>query len=352
MCIALVSILISAVIAQVFARRQIDRFSERAGPPEGVNMGEARGKAIRSMRWGFVIAGIVAILLAFLLSYLLAARISRPLSALTSATRSISGGDYEKRVDVSGGREVAELGGAYNTMAENLERNEKLRRDMVADIAHELRNPLATIRAQLEAVQDEVIEPNMSTMDSLMEDTLLLTRLVGDLQQLSLAEGGQLVLDMTPVDVGETIKGVAARFEGELSRKQISLGLDIAPKLPTVKADELRIAQVLGNLIKNALLNTPSGGMIRLKALQSEAEVTFSVTDTGSGISQEDLPYVFERFYRTDKSRVRATGGAGLGLTIAKSLVQAHGGRIWAESEVGKGTTIYFAIPISKEQGE
>jgi signal transduction histidine kinase len=296
----------------------------------------------------FILAGVLAILLAFILSFLLAERISKPLSELTSATESITGGDYGQRVDVGGGREVEALSRAFNTLSENLERNEMLRRSMVTDIAHELRTPLTTLRGHIEALEDGVIEPDQATIDSLMEDTLLLTRLVEDLQQLSLAEAGQLELDLMPVDVGETIEAAVSRFEPKLSRKKVSLEMEIPPDLPRVKADQLRVTQVLNNLVQNSLVYTPEGGSITVGAKRSGEEVVFSVSDTGAGVSRKDLPYIFERFYRTDKSRARATGGTGLGLSIAKSLVEAHGGRIWAESEGEEGTAIFFTLPVSK----
>jgi signal transduction histidine kinase len=352
LCVALACILVSALLANVLSQRQIDRYvrevephmggPQQPGPPHQPPPPERP----RNINLIFILAGVLAILLAFILSFILADRISKPLSDLTAATESIAEGDYGQRVDVGGGREVEELGKAFNTLSENLERNEILRRSMVTDIAHELRTPLTTLRGHIEALEDGVIEPDQATIDSLMEDTLLLSRLVEDLQQLSLAEAGQLKLDLMPVDVGETVRAAVSRFEPKLSRKKISLELEIPPDLPKVKADQLRIAQVLNNLVQNSLVHTPEGGSITVEAKRLRDEVVFSVSDTGPGISREDLPYIFERFYRTDKSRTRATGGTGLGLSIAKSLVEAHGGMIRAESKGEKGTAIFFSVPV------
>jgi len=349
LAVALICILASAMLAGFIARHMIDRWDEEISRGPGrMEQGQAKG-ALRGVTIGFFAAGLLGVLLALLLSIFLANRISKPLSELTDATKSIAKGDYARRVYVRGEREVEELADAFNTLSESLERNEVLRKNMVADIAHELRNPLATLRAQLEAIEDGIIEADKSAIDSLMEDTVLLTRLVEDLQQLSIVEAGRLELDMVLVDPGETVRGVASRFEQEFSQKGISLQLDVAGGLPQVKADQLRLAQVLGNLVKNSLQHTPDGGEIMVRAASSEGEVVFSVADTGSGINEEELPMIFERFYRTDRSRARATGGAGLGLSIARSLVEAHGGRIRAESERGKGTTISFTLPVFTE---
>ena len=300
------------------------------------------------LNWSFVLAGMLGVVLALVLSLILARRISRPLSELTSASREIAAGNYSERVAAGGGVEVRELGDAFNTLAESLERNEKLRKNMIADIAHELRNPLATLKGQLELVQDGKLPAGRETVDSLMEDAELLSRLVDDLRQLSLVEAGQLELDLSAVDVGEPVRSVAARFEHDAAEKEVALVVDLPQYVPMMMADQHRIEQVLGNLVKNALTYTPAGGTIRLGASTTTEEVTFTVADTGPGIAPDELPNIFERFYRADRSRTRATGGAGLGLSIARSLVEAHGGRIRAESEVGKGTVISFTVPFDQ----
>ena len=284
----------------------------------------------------------------------MARRISRPVSTLTSATSTIAGGRYGTKVDVSGGREIEELADAVNTLSVGLERNEKLRKNMVADIAHELRTPLTTLQADVEAIIDGLVDPDPTVLGNLLGDIKVLTRLVEDLQQLSLAEAGQLKLEPSSIQPEELVDEVQKRFANEFSAKGISLDVGVDSGLPMVSVDPLRIAQVLGNLVKNSLVYTPEGGFVRIRASRSGPDVMISVTDNGPGIPDDELPFIFERFCRLDRSRSRKTGGSGLGLTIAKTIVTAHGGRIWAESEVGKGTTITFSlspVPGSDRRG-
>jgi signal transduction histidine kinase len=194
-------------------------------------------------------------------------------------------------------------------------------------------------------MQDGKVPAGREALDSLMEDAVLLSRLVEDLRQLSLVEAGKMELDLVPVDAAETVRSVAARFEHEVAEGGTAIEVRVPLMLPRIRADQNRIDQVLGNLVRNALTHLPPGGLIRLEASTYPGGVLFSVSDNGPGISPEELPYIFERFYRADRSRARVTGGAGLGLSIARSLVEAHGGRIRAESEPGEGTTISFVIP-------
>jgi two-component system sensor histidine kinase BaeS len=310
----------------------------------------ARSQRLRDINISYMITGLLGILLASILSYYLSSRISKPLSELTSATRDIAGGEYGKQVVVVGGRELEELGDAFNALSHGLERNEILRKNMVADISHELRNPLAAQRGYLEALEDGVIDLNQEAVGIIMKHNVSLTRMVEDLRQLSLVDAGQVDLDLMKVEVEETLRLAASGFEHDLDEKGISLGMDIATNPPAVRADLGRILQVLNNLIANALAYTPPGGTITLGAIRQAEEVVFSVSDTGQGLDAEELSNIFERFYRTDRSRARDTGGSGLGLSIAKGLVEAHGGRMWAESDFGRGTTIFFTLPIFTPQ--
>ncbi len=360
--VAIVCIVTSAVLAIVLASREVNKRLEE--PSEQVPVERRPGQptppppprpapgSIPPWLWMvFLFAGMAGLVVAMGLSLWMANRISKPLSELTATTASITEGEYGEKVEVSGGREIEELATAFNTLSEKLERNEKLRQNMVADIAHELRTPLTTLRGDFEAVKDGLIEPDSAVLDNLLGDILVLTRLVEDLQQVSLAEAGQLKLELAQVDTKTLVDDVASRFENEIAGKQISLNIETDPSLMPIRADRLRISQVLGNLIKNSLLHTPEGGSITVSAVQSGREVILSVADTGPGIAPDELPYIFERFYRADKSRMRKTGGSGLGLTIARTLVKAHGGRIWAKSEIGKGTTISFSVPIIHAAG-
>jgi signal transduction histidine kinase len=375
--VALVCLLASALLSSYLSHRQIGEFvqehrsqltstvpTDRSGsyanpqqspypylapaqnPGANPNPPAPRPPRPRNINLGFILAGVLGLVLALVFGFLLAARMSRPLDGLTAATGKIRSGDYRERVDIKGAREVEELGMAFNSLAENLEKNEELRQHMVADIAHELRNPLATLRGQLELLQDGKIEYDKETVDSLMEDAILLSRIVDDLGQLSLVDAGQLEFVFQAVDVARILADVAARFEHDAAGKGVIIELGELACLPEVKADPARLSQVLGNLIRNSLVHTPRDGTIRLGVEKTPGFVVFTVADTGAGIGSDELPYIFDRFYRADKSRTRATGGAGLGLSIAKSLVEAQGGSIRVESEPGEGTSFSFAIPV------
>jgi signal transduction histidine kinase len=297
-----------------------------------------------------VVAGLGAVLLILGLSR----RILAPVEALTAAVQRMEAGDLSQRVEVTSQDEIGELARAFNSMADGLARLEELRRNMVTDVAHELRTPLSNIRGYLEALQDGVIEPERGIIDSLHGEAMLLNHLVDDLQDLSLAEAGHLKLERQPVALADivdrAVEAVRPRVEAERVTVQVDLPEDLL-----VDVDPQRIGQVLRNLLDNALTHTPPGREIAVAARAACPEpgrregqwVEVSVRDTGSGIAAEDLPYVFERFYRADKSRSRATGGAGLGLAIARQLVEAHGGRIWVESTEREGSTFTFALPTS-----
>jgi len=299
--------------------------------------------ANRNLLWGTLIGGLVAVLLAVALSR----RILGPVETLTAAARQIAKGDLSQRVVVKSKDEIGELARAFNNMADGLARQEALRRNMVTDVAHELRTPLSNIRGYLEAFRDGVIEPRAEVIGSVYEEAMLLSHLVDDLQELSLAEAGQLRLEHGPIDLGEILEEAVAATRGQAAAKGIALRLSLPSALPLVEGDPQRIKQVVGNLLSNALAHTPPGGEITAVAQAKEGRVEISVSDTGEGIPAEHLPNIFERFYRVDSSRSRATGGTGLGLAIAKQLVEACGGWIGAESEVGQGTRITFALPVA-----
>jgi len=233
-------------------------------------------------------------------------------------------------------------------MAADLQRTEQLRLNMVADAAHELRTPLSNVKGYLEAIRDGLKEPDAGTIQSLDEEVTLLSRLVDDLQELSLAEAGELTLRCRPEDITGIIERAVAARHPRATAKGISLSADLPDELPRVNVDPDRISQVLRNLLENAVAHTARGGAVSVSAEQQGDRVAVSVTDNGEGIPAEDLPNVFERFYRVDKSRTRATGGSGLGLTIARRLVEVHGGRIEAFSEPGAGSRFTFTIPVAE----
>jgi signal transduction histidine kinase len=231
-------------------------------------------------------------------------------------------------------------------MAGDLERAEQLKRNMVADVAHELRTPLSNIRGYLEAIRDGIKKPDTDTIHSLDEEVTLLSRLVDDLQELSLAEAGELKLVCQEENIGDLIKQTVAGVQAQATTKGLSVSIDLADKLLLVNIDSQRISQVLRNLLDNAVAHAAKGGTITVTARRQANYLEVAVADTGEGIPAEDMPNIFERFYRVDKSRARATGGSGLGLTIAKRLVEAHGGKIEVQSEPGKGSCFTFTLPV------
>lgn len=298
----------------------------------------------RSLLWTGLAAGAAGILLISLLSR----RMLAPVRELSSAARLLGQGDTSQRVSPKGGDEVAELGRAFNSMASDLERAEQQRKMLMADIAHELRTPLSNVQGYLEAIKDGLLEPDGRTIDTVHEQVLQLGRLVEDLRLLALAEAGDLPLHRQPgslVDVLQrTMDGVKPRADA----MGVQLFLEAPDDLPPVEMDSMRIAQVVGNLLENAISYTPQGGKVTVTVALSASNLAMvSVSDTGIGIPDEDLPSIFDRFYRVDPSRTRATGAAGLGLTIAKGLVEAHGGAIYAESTPGEGSRFTFELPLT-----
>jgi len=289
----------------------------------------------RSILLAVLAAGVVALALGALLFFQLTA----PIRQLTAAAHAIAAGDLSQRVVVRSGDELGELAGAFNAMAANLAASEGQRRQMVADVAHELRTPLSVMQANLEAMQDGILPTDAEQLASLHEETLLLGRLVADLRLLSLAETGQLKLELAENDLGELVSRAAERLRPAAEAKGVDLTIEFTPDSPRVRVDVDRFTQMIGNLVDNALRYTPQAGRIELtvgwsgEAGQGRRPIV-GVTDTGSGIAPEDLPHVFDRFYRGDKSRARASGGSGLGLAIVRQLAEAHQGRVWAESPV------------------
>jgi signal transduction histidine kinase len=227
-----------------------------------------------------------------------------------------------------------------------LTRSEQLRRNMVNDIAHELRTPLTNIRCHLETLQDGLAEAGPELMNSLYEEAMLLNRIVNDLQDLTLAESDQLRLQCQPVSLGNEIDLAMSSLRPQASGRGVTLKADVLSDLPLVYADSKRVGQILRNLLNNALMHTPAGGVIKIHAMTKGDEIEVTVRDTGEGIAPEHLHNIFERFYRTDQSRERATGGAGLGLAIVKQFVSLHGGRVGVTSTVGDGSAFVFTLPV------
>ncbi|MDP2731265.1 MAG: ATP-binding protein [Dehalococcoidales bacterium] len=298
----------------------------------------------RFLLWG----GLLAVAIALVITFALSRYISAPIQALTLSAKRLGQGDFSQRVKFNSKGELGELAQTFNSMADDLEQAEELRRKMVADTAHELRTPLSNIQGYLEAIGDGVIEPDSATIHSLYEEVTLLSRLVDDLQDLALAEAGELKMFPQPADISGLIHQAVAGASVQAAVKGVSVAVALPAQLPEVNIDSHRIGQVLRNLLKNAIAYTSQGGSITVSGRQRDGFVEVGVADSGEGIPAEDLPNIFERFYRVDKSRTRATGGSGLGLTIARRLVEAHGGRIEARSEPGKGSNFTFTLPLAE----
>lgn len=296
-----------------------------------------------------LLAGVIAGALALLFGFFLFYQITSPLNALTTAARKIAAGDLAARVANPRDDEIGQVGRAFNAMAEGLAQSETARRNMIADIAHELRNPLGVLQGQLEAMLDGVFPTTNEQIASLHDETLLLARLVGDLRDLALADAGQLQITRQLADLRALIEKTTSAFALQANEKNIALTTPCVENLPRVNIDAQRIEQVLRNLIGNALRHTPEGGAVKIECSVVSGQpsaVSVRVSDTGPGISREDLPRVFERFWRGDKARARAGGSAGLGLAIAQQLIAAHNGTIGVDSETGRGATFWFTLPM------
>ena len=284
-----------------------------------------------------------ALVLSLAAAWLLGRHILGPVEALTEGARRIQRGDLSQRIEiVETNDEVGELASAFNAMATSLERNDDLRRNLVNDVAHELRTPLTRLQAQLEALIDGLAPASEERLRSLHADTLLLGRLVHDLEELARAEAGRLRLDIEDVDVAALLRAAGDAFEG---LRGAGLRLDLQAELPPARCDAQRVRQMVDNLLTNARTHTPTGGSITLESRAHDEHVEVAVRDTGPGLAPDELERVFERFVRVDPSRQRATGGAGLGLAIVAQLAEAQGGRAWVESELGTGARFAFTLP-------
>jgi signal transduction histidine kinase len=320
---------------------------------------------------GSVLAGVIALAVGLLITR----QITQPLGSLTEAARRLAAGQRHQPLAIPREAELAALAHSFNTMAAELDRQEHLRRQLVADIAHELRTPLSVLRLQVESLEDGIEQPTPQMLTSLGNEVHLLSWLVDDLRLLSLADAGQLSLTLEAVDPLAALRSVAAAAEPRARQQQIELRIEHVGALPNVCADPQRLAQVLGNLVENALRYTPAGGVVTLGArtvgdwsLEAYPErrqrsgdhsiaqppisnlqspIVFEIHDTGPGIAPDDLPHIFERFYRADRARSRESGGSGLGLAIVQRLVEAQGGQVDVSSELGKGTTFRVLLPAA-----
>ena len=297
-------------------------------------------------------AALWATAIALLLGILLARTLTRPLRELTAASRAIAQGELEQQVPVRSQDELGELAVSFNQMSADLARANELRRQMTADIAHDLRTPLAVITGYIESLRDGVLEPSPARFDVMYQEAQHLTRLVEDLRTLSLADAGELTLNRLPVAPQGLLERLAAAHQHQAEQQNITLSVQAEPDLPEINVDPERMAQALGNLVSNALRHTPDGGQIILSAQRQTDTVLLMVQDNGKGIAPESLPRIFDRFYREDESRQQWEGESGLGLAIVKSLVEAHGGRVSAISAgISRGSAFLIYLPLAHPAG-
>jgi len=315
-------------------------------PPPGFGANQAG--FLRSVDRGLLLAGLIGLVAALLVAFVLYKRIAGPIVSMTSAATRMRLGDLQQRVAIPGSRdEVAALASAFNAMADGLQEATRQRRVLTADIAHELRTPLTSVRGFLEAIQDGVVEPSPAVITAIHEEVIVLARLMSDLQDLALADAGALRIHRKAQSLGPILEAAVAAHILVAAGRKITLTCGPVASAPReVLVDALRVGQVLRNLILNALLHTPEGGTVNLACDFTATVASISVRDSGRGIPVEQLDRIFDRFYRADPSRDRATGDAGIGLSVARSIVEAHGGTIRVESVVGSGSTFWIDLPL------
>ena len=357
--LALASVAISVgtlvLVLVLLERATTDSFQSYLGHTDSMDqmmpgsdemMGPAERSFINQLRLWLILGGIGGAVLAAVAGVVVAGRITRPLREIGEAANAIAHGDKSRRAPVETSDELGDLAANFNQMAEALAREEATRQQFIATVAHELRTPLAVLQAEIEALQDGVTQPNGERLASLHEETALLNRLVEDLRTLSLADGGELKLELTTTRAGDVIRRAVVAMSEAAAQSGVLLGHDLQSDLPPVVADPDRITQVVTNLLSNAIRHTPSGSEVRVRAFTKRRNLHVEVRDSGSGIPPEALPHIFERLYRVDPSRSRSSGGSGLGLAIAQQLVRAHGGDISAANNEGAGTTVTFTLPL------
>lgn len=309
---------------------------------------------IRRLSQSIYLSAIGTILIAFILGAILSRTITRPVRELTKATHEMAGGKFGQQVPVRSRDEIGELASSFNKMNDDLARSFNLRKQMTADIAHELRTPLSLIIGHAEAVHDGVLSPSKENFEIIREEADRLEQLVNDLRTLSLADAGELSVELQPVEINKLLSDIQSHYLVAFNQKRITLDLEPAPVTLRVRVnlDPIRFSQVLMNILDNALRYTPEEGHVLISTKQNSDLVEINIQDSGNGVTPEDAAHLFDRFYRADASRTRDSerdaGGSGLGLAIAKSIVEMHKGNIWAESEKGKGLKVIIQLPVLK----
>jgi histidine kinase len=327
-------------------------FAQAMGHGSGDMMGQAMSDATRAafvdaVRNALLAASLIAVVTAVVVSLAVSGRIAGPVGRLSTAARRIAGGHYAERVPETGEGEIRDLAQTFNAMAGSLEATERRRMQLVGDVAHELRTPLATLDGYLEGLEDGVIDAKDETWRLLRSETARLTRLVDELAELWRAESHQLSLKIEPVDLVQVCRDVAERFGPLADERHITVAIDL-PAVAVVRADRDRVSQILANYLSNAIRYAPSGTPVNISARIGSGKVAIAVVDQGAGLAPDQLEIVFERFYRVDPSRTRALGGSGIGLAIVRALADAMGGRAWAESDgPGHGSRFLVELPAA-----
>ncbi len=316
-------------------------------PASRDRIGGLEQRFLDRMQQILIIGATLAVGVGLALGAFLSRGLTAPLQRLAAAARAVAGGNLEQRVQTEGSAEIVEVAQAFNEMTAALSESERQRHNMVADVAHELRSPLAVLQGNLRAILDGVYPPSEVEISHLYDETRLLSRLVDDLRELALADAGQLRLHLRPTNVSQVVTSTLESLALAAEAEEVVLNEQTATDLPFVQADPDRVAQVLRNLLINAVRHTPPGGSVTVTAVPTADAVQIAVSDTGEGITPDDLPHVFERFWRADRARTR-TGGTGLGLSVAQTLIEAQGGRMWAESTPGEGSTFRFTLPRTR----
>ena len=360
LAVILIGMIVLVVAIQFTAPTAFNRHMNGMG--QGMGQGQLGQGIGQGMMQGFynefrngvnealAVASVAAVIVAVGVSLALSRRVVAPLQEMTSASRRIAEGKYDERVAVKSVDELGQLGESFNQMATELEQVESMRRQLIGDVSHELRTPLTAIKGSMEGLVDGLLPANAETYQQIHAEADRLSRLVDDLQELSRVEAHAYPLDLREADIAALVETTIKRLTPNARAKRVVLTSSLPRELPHLIADEDRLGQVLLNLTANSIQYTNEGGAVTISAERKNGEIQIAVTDTGMGIPPEHLAHIFTRFYRVDKSRSRASGGgSGIGLTIARHLVEAHGGRIWAESEgEGKGSRFVFTLPLKK----
>ncbi len=360
--VVVLAVVIAAALSEVTTDHQFRQYLQHrqaalnggSPPHNGMMAGSGNGAMmmmtadedfLKQLRSNLLIAALIAAGIGAVLGVAISRTIASPLKTLSIAAHDFAARQWESRVPIQGTLEFSEVARAFNTMADELQRAENTRRNLMADIAHELRTPLTVMQGDLRALLDGVYPLELEEIASLYDETRLLSRLVSDLHELALADAGQLPLKQEPIDIKSILETTVEHFATAAEAQNSTITLE-CENLSPVTADADRVKQVLHNLLANALRHT-TGASVSLSSHKQSGFVRIEVKDSGEGIDAKDLPYIFDRFYRSDSSRSRMTGGSGLGLAIARVWVTAMGGTIGAESKRGQGSTFWFTLPLT-----